>query len=549
MTRLAFITVIFISLYIYIFKYQMKETMSLEEDPVAKSAKCVEDCKRYVLKATETETNDDLFDTLYPEILACINQAISCRPRFVELHLEKARALETLGRACLRRQDGIQKADEIFHESLLAYERALELNPSLWEQIEEQFTTLRRKVSSMACCLYSCREGVCIYDSVAIDVVGRSYFLCATSDARCYVVCAVSGAFVAVLEGHDGPVTTVTVSPNGQRILTGSLDTTARVWNLADLEQVGDANTLRKIHAQVVLKGHTNRINGIVFTPCNTRAISSSTDNTLRIWDIATGECLGQMSGHSSLVSSIALSSSGEVCASGSGDASCRLWKIPEGTCYEEIAWESGPVVLCEFLSFTSHGEYLMTAHAQLVQQEARILLWDVFDKETGWVDGRLSAPCMSINELRGRPICTDSVCVQYGEFESCMLLSCSCSDGMVHIWDITDTPLKLESFSLEERAIPIPEDAPVWSASSLRHASNKLNLVKFSPSGKFLAASRSWSQSLVIWDIENGDIVSQFFGHSKPIRKLLWISDYKIFSFSEDGSIRGWNIRRNHAT
>lgn len=522
--------------------------MKVEDDPCERSALCLQDCKSYVLQVTDTDVDDDMFVGLYHKILDSINQAISYRPRSVELHIEKAVALETLGYTGLRRQGGNKLVDVILRQSLQSYERAMELNPSVWEQIEERFVTLRLKVSSMACWVYSGVEGACIYDSVAIEIRGRSYFICATSDSNVYVFDTVSGEYMATLTGHEGPVTTVSVSPDGQKVLTGSLDMTARVWITDDLADVLLEEENEKIQNSVapraVLKGHTNRINCIVCTPCSTMAISSSTDNTLRIWDLTTGKCLAQMSGHSSLVSSISLSASGDVCASASGDASCRLWTIPEGTCYEEIAWESGPVVLCEFLSFASHGQYLMTAHAQLVQQEARILLWDVFDKETGWVDGKLSAPCMSINELRGRPVCTDSVHVELGEFEDCTLLACSCSDGLVHIWDISDTPLKLESFSLEERGLPIPDDIPVWSASSLRHASNKLNLVRFSPSGKFLAASRSSSYSLVIWDVENGVVVCQFFGHTKPIRKILWASDYKLFSFSEDESIRRWTIR-----
>lgn len=303
-------------------------------------------------------------------------------------------------------------------------------------------------------------------------------------------------------------------------------------------------SNLPTISPTLTLIGHESRINCLVCMPCNNKAITSSVDGTLRLWDLMNGNCLNKMIGHTSLVSSIALSSCGKVCASASGDTMCRLWKIPEAICFEEIAWDSGPVVLCDFISFPSHGQYLMTAHAQMVQQEARILLWDVFDKETGWVDGKLSAPTMSIDGLRGKPVSCDTALVQEGEFESLVILACSCSDGMVHIWDITDCPIKMESFNVVERPMSVPDDIPAWSASSLKHASNKYNLVKFSPSGKLLAATRSDSCSILVWDVDNGSRVCQFYGHSKPIRKIHWDTDNKIISFSEDGSIRGWKIK-----
>ena len=494
----------------------------------------------------------------------------------------------------LRGAEGVQQrigGDNSREKSTLeSYRIALERDPTLWSTIKDEFCELRERTSLASCFLKAAVPGhAAVYDAVVWQQ-GRSV-ICATGDGNVYVLGLGSGTGTEldhrleneqtthvrmVLEGHLDMVTTLALSSDGKQLLTGSLDKTLRVWDLsaveagvngygADMVKRGsqdnrsDGNS-KPGHISPVktLEGHTSRINCLRWTPCGAMAISSSTDSTLRLWDTKSGVCLHEMRGHGSLVSSIDLSIDGKVCASASGDAVCKLWGIPcgpgsgnsedggtptRGELIADIAWESGPVVLCQFVAFEQHGEYLVTAHAQLVQQQARILLWDVFDKETGWVDGRLRAPCYAIDDLRGCPTCIDTTRVQGGDFAGTELLACACSDGKVHVWDISECPIKLATYSLEEPGHSIPEDVPAWSVSHLRHASNKLNMVSFSPSGTYLAATRSQSSSIVVWEVDEGEEACQFYGHKKPIRKLIWVSDYKLVSISEDGTVRGWSV------
>jgi WD40 repeat protein len=493
-----------------------------------------------------------------------IDLAIAARPTNARNHLRRAEL-------CLK--DGTGSGRQ--KEAMSSYARALELDPTLYAVIEDEYCSLRGRLSDLSCFLtLEIPGGAAVYDAVFWP--DRDCVICATANTNIYVFDLMRlarevecyetkgdsiGMVRAVLEGHDDIVTTLALSPDGHQLLSGSLDKTVRVW---DLRSISSNNNPGKnpetlhITPRATLEGHKNRINRLRWTPCGKMAISSSTDATLRLWNVLNGSFIYEMVGHGSLVSSIDLSKEGTVCASASGDAVCKLWGIPasdgssngngntrsiQSTLLEDIAWESGPVVLCKFVDYDSHGEYLLTAHAQLVQQQARILLWDVFDKDTGWVDGRLRAPCYAIDDLRGCPTCMDTVRIRAGEFAGAELLACACSDGKVHVWDIDECPIKLETFSLEEPGQSMPEDLPAWSVAHLRHASNKLNIVSFSPSGTYLAATRSASSSVVVWDIDEGECVRQYYGHSKPIRKLVWISDYKLISFSEDGTVRGWSI------
>lgn len=77
-----------------------------------------------------------------------------------------------------------------------------------------------------------------------------------------------------VIEGHTRSVNSVTFSPNGTRIASGSSDLAIRIWDVCNHKMVGGP-----------LLGHTKSINSVVFTPDGTRIISGSDDQTIRVWD------------------------------------------------------------------------------------------------------------------------------------------------------------------------------------------------------------------------------------------------------------------------
>ena len=101
------------------------------------------------------------------------------------------------------------------------------------------------------------------------------------------------------LKGHTGDVNGVAVTPDGARIVTGSTDSTARIW---------DASTGAELS---LLKGHTGHVNRVAVTPDGTRIVTGSADQTARIWDVRTGAELLQLKGHTDAVNGVAVTSDG----------------------------------------------------------------------------------------------------------------------------------------------------------------------------------------------------------------------------------------------
>ena len=97
---------------------------------------------------------------------------------------------------------------------------------------------------------------------------------------------AAGGRELLTLKGHASAVRSVSWSPDGTRLATGSEDGTAKVWDAAGGREL------------LTLKGHAGPVCSVSWSPDGTRLATGSEDGTAKVWDAAGGRELLTLKGH-----------------------------------------------------------------------------------------------------------------------------------------------------------------------------------------------------------------------------------------------------------
>ncbi|KAF1350985.1 WD40-repeat-containing domain protein [Delphinella strobiligena] len=197
-----------------------------------------------------------------------------------------------------------------------------------------------------------------------------------TSTVRCLVI--LKPAKIGV-EADGTPI----IMPKEPLIITGSRDSTLRVWKLPQpgdpqVHQAGPpANDSDNPYSLRVLQGHHNSVRAIAAH--GDTLVSGSYDCTVRVWKISTGELLHRLSGHSQKVYSVVLDHERGRCISGSMDNLVKVWSIESGVCLFNLEGHTSLVGLLDL----SH-ERLVSAAA-----DSTLRIWH---PETGQCLSKLEA-------------------------------------------------------------------------------------------------------------------------------------------------------------
>jgi WD40 repeat protein len=133
------------------------------------------------------------------------------------------------------------------------------------------------------------------------------------------------------LVGHTDAIEALTITADGNRIISGSHDTTIKIWNLA----IGKED--------FTLNGHTYRITALAVTPDSKRVISGSYDTTIKVWDLETGKEEFTLTNHKNSINTIKVTPNGKRFISVADDDMLKLWDLSKG---EEIASFAGESAL-----------------------------------------------------------------------------------------------------------------------------------------------------------------------------------------------------------
>jgi WD40 repeat protein len=328
--------------------------------------------------------------------------------------------------------------------------------------------------------------------SVAFSPDGR-FVLSGSLDMTLKLWDVATGKLVRTFVGGQGS-NSVAFSPDGRTILSGDWDNTLKLWNVATGE------LLR------IIEGHSGGVRSVAFSPDGRTVLSGSFDQTVKHWDGYTGKLLRTFQAHTLFVTSVAFSSDGLTVLSGSGDNSVKLWDLTTGKLLRTFQGRQLADVTqsVQSVTFSPDGRTVLSGSG-----DKTLKLWDV---ATGRVLRTFLGHSHSVDAVAFSP-------------DGRTALSGS-HDATLKSWDVTTGKL-LRTFQ--------------GSPTSLN---DFVKSVAFSPDGRTVISGNE-DKTLKLWDAATGELLRTFEGHSNSVRAVAFSPDGRtVLSGSEvpDPMLRLWD-------
>jgi tetratricopeptide (TPR) repeat protein len=169
---------------------------------------------------------------------------------------------------------------------------------------------------------------------------------------------------INTLNNDSNSIISMAFSSDGQTVAFGSNKNTIKLWNI---------NTGQEIKT---LTGHSDEVKAVAFSPDGKLLVSGDRDHIIKLWDVSTGQELGNLIGHSDRIESVAFSPDGKTLASGSGDGYIKLWIINTG---EELFFQKVHEFI-NFLVFSSDSQLLISPYFNWEEGDymQEVAIWQV---------------------------------------------------------------------------------------------------------------------------------------------------------------------------
>lgn len=269
-----------------------------------------------------------------------------------------------------------------------------------------------------------------------------------------------------------------------------------------------------------ILTGHTQPIICVAMSPDRKTIASGSQDNTIKLWNEATGELLETLTGHHSAIIALAFSPDGKILASSSNhefnDGTIKLWDLTTRKLQKSLG-ASLVNLRVGSLAFSPDQQYLASGHIGFTAVDTAIRIWQIDRGKVAYT-------------LKG-----------HGWEVTAIAFS---SDGRILVSGGADSAIMIWNWRAEKRLRTLnrPDDFFGSLASWFDQSKGIIWAIAISPDDKIIASGGS-DQPIYLWNLETGKLEKSLTDHEGYVSCLAFSPDRQtLASGGQDNTIRIWN-------
>ncbi len=320
----------------------------------------------------------------------------------------------------------------------------------------------------------------------------------------------------------------------GSGCLTGVLENAGIAHFFDDAEYV---EAIKKITLRKTLDQHLEGVRFVAYSPDGSKIVSASYDNTIKIWDVETGQELANLPGHSSLVISVAFSPDGTQILSAYSDNMIKLWEAATGKELGKLPGHTGSV---SFPVYSPDGSKILIApFNNTIKGGAKT------GKELANLPGYTGS-------IRFAGFSPDVSKMVSGSFDKTIIISDAATGKVLaslqgHIDEVISAAFSPDGSKIvsasKDKTIKIWDVATGKELATLEGHTDGVVSAAFSPDGTKIVSASS-DKMIKIWDVGTGKELASLEGHKNEVWSAVFSPDgTQIVSGSRDNTVKIWDI------